>query len=87
MGYDYLEVGGAINRIIKATGVNAYAKSRSKNRILLRRAIFHALRGRGLSYPEIGELFQRDHTTVMNGIKKFNSEHNPFTSVVAKFLH
>jgi chromosomal replication initiation ATPase DnaA len=32
---------------------------------------FFELRDRGLSYPEIARLVQRDHTTVMSGVRKF----------------
>lgn len=37
--------------------------------VLARQALMAALRHRGLSYPQIGRLIGRDHTTVMHGIR------------------
>ena len=38
---------------------------------LARHHIWHELRERGWSYPQIGELFRRDHSTVMQGVSSF----------------
>ena len=32
---------------------------------------YFALKDHGLSYPEIARLVQRDHSTVMHGVRKF----------------
>lgn len=34
-----------------------------------RAALYTALRGHGMSYPEIGRLLRRDHTTVMSVVR------------------
>lgn len=44
--------------------------SRLKNVVAARHAVFVALRAAGWSYPAIGAVMGRDHTTVMAGVKK-----------------
>jgi chromosomal replication initiation ATPase DnaA len=39
-----------------------------------RRELYSALRDRGLSYPEIGWLLGRDHTTVLYGVRAWRRE-------------
>jgi chromosomal replication initiation ATPase DnaA len=41
--------------------------------IMPRRAIWWMLRCKGLSTAHIGTLTNRDHTTILNGLKKVNS--------------
>ena len=45
-------------------------RDRHRGRIEARRALYRALRVRGLSYPAIGYLVGRAHTTVMNALRE-----------------
>lgn len=45
-------------------------RSRLKLISKVRRQIWHELHLKGMSYPQIGLLFNRDHTTVIEGIRR-----------------
>lgn len=44
--------------------------SRHRGICLVRWAAMVAMRGRGMSYPAIGRMLGRDHSTVMSGIRQ-----------------
>lgn len=44
--------------------------SRERPVCLVRWAAMTAMRRKGMSYPKIGQVFNRDHSTVMSGIRK-----------------
>ncbi len=48
-------------------------RSRGKSVSLARRALYRSLRLRGLSLPEIGSLLNRDHTTILAGLRPLGS--------------
>lgn len=50
------------------------ARDRHKRISHVRCIAYWKLRQHGYSYPEIGALMQRDHTTVMVGVRKVESE-------------
>ncbi len=45
------------------------ARGRSKTVMLARRDLYLQLRMQGLSLPEIGSLLDRDHTTILHGLR------------------
>lgn len=47
---------------------------RHKNIAHARLVAYWLLRQRGLSFPEIGRVLNRDHTSVMYGVRKVDSE-------------
>lgn len=53
-----------------ATFTEVLTKRRTRRNVRARGRVFAILHGEGLSYPEIGELFGYDHTTVINAAKK-----------------
>ena len=54
-------------------------RSRCQSIVAGRRALCRALRERGLSYPEIGRLVGRDHTTVMTLVRHEGTKKLPAT--------
>lgn len=60
----------AIVREHHVTWAQVCSRSRRKRICEARNAAFRFLRGVGFSYPEIGAIFDRDHSTVIAGVKK-----------------
>lgn len=59
--------------VAKRTGVDVpdlLGRRRTPRLAAARRELYYALRCEGLSYPEIGGLLDRDHTTVLTEIKR-----------------
>jgi len=66
----------SISHILDAYGVTwneLVGPVRQAKYILPRRAIWWMLRCKGLSTSQIGAITNRDHTTIINGLKKVNS--------------
>jgi chromosomal replication initiation ATPase DnaA len=66
----------SISHILDAYGVTwneLVGPVRETKYILPRRAIWWMLRCKGLSTSQIGAITNRDHTTIINGLKKVNS--------------
>jgi chromosomal replication initiation ATPase DnaA len=66
-------VGDVLDGVLLATNVPECAllgRCRTMSVGRARNALYAALRAAGLSYPEIGALLGRDHTTVMHGVRK-----------------
>jgi chromosomal replication initiation ATPase DnaA len=57
---------------------------RDAQSIRARMAVYYALRDHGLSYPHIGHLMDRNHATIINGIRKV--EEDPEAVVMALAL-
>lgn len=55
------------------TRTDVLGRSRTKSVAAARQAVYRGLRERGLSYPEIGRLLDRDHTTVMHACREEGS--------------
>jgi chromosomal replication initiation ATPase DnaA len=53
---------------------HVFSDSRSKNVLRARTACYLHLRDKGLSYPEIGRIMMRDHTTIIHVIKKYRND-------------
>lgn len=70
-----------INKIISKTGIDIFEKCRRRQHILLKRAICHSLRNRGLSLHEIGTLVHL-HFSVVNNHLKQSIEFNPYYKTV-----
>lgn len=63
--------------IAKANNVlfdDVLSSSRSKNVMRARIACYLHLRGKGLSYPEIGKIMLRDHTTIIHVVRKHSQD-------------
>jgi chromosomal replication initiation ATPase DnaA len=45
------------------------ARSRNRNLVAARKAVALHVRGMGASYPELGALLKRDHTTIMQTLR------------------
>ncbi len=63
-------------RVSEATGVpldDLLGRKRHKSIASARRELYHALRWRGMSLPEIGSLLERDHTTILSGLRPSGS--------------
>ena len=62
----------------KACGVSSaepYARSRTKNATLARHLSWYLLLSiRGFAYADIGKEFQRDHSSVMHGVKRIATQ-------------
>ncbi len=59
---------GTVEALAQAYGVTStdvLGRGRTKAVVRARTALMRSLRERGLSYPEIGHLLDRDHATVM----------------------
>jgi len=48
-----------------------YGRSRSKKIFSARLEVYKVLRAEGYSYPEIGILMDRDHTTILRTLRKY----------------
>lgn len=48
--------------------------SRKKNLVVARHIAMYIARERGYSFPEIGCAFKRDHSTVINGVRKIEKD-------------
>jgi hypothetical protein len=59
-------------------------RSRLQSIVAGRRGLCRALRERGMSYPEIGSLIGRDHTSVMNLVRDDGTKKVPATVWLAK---
>jgi hypothetical protein len=51
--------------------LEAVSQSRKTKYKLVRFEMYHVMREAGYSLPRIGEIFNRDHTTIMHGIKRW----------------
>lgn len=47
-----------------------FGRSRTSRVCLVRHLFAYGLRVLGYSYPEIGRVLRRDHTTIMSGVKR-----------------
>ena len=60
---------------LEGTGVtleDVLGHSRHKNVVIARHALMALVREEtNLSYPQIGEIFNRDHTTIIAAVKKY----------------
>lgn len=56
--------------ILKEFGVDIYEKTRRKKTVDFRKAVITMLYESGYSKSEIGKIFNQDHTTVINAIRK-----------------
>jgi chromosomal replication initiation ATPase DnaA len=66
-----------IREICERRGVSVsdvMGKSRYKNVCSARKEVYVMLRGERLSYPVIGRMFSRDHTTVVDGVRRYEHE-------------
>lgn len=52
-----------------STIAQVFTLARTKSVVNARRAVAKLLRSKGLSYPEIGAILDRDHTTIMSLVK------------------
>ena len=62
-----------VTRAAAATGIcqsRIHSEGRTIRIVRIRWAIFQVLRQRGWSLHEIGDVFGKDHGTVINGLKK-----------------
>ncbi len=57
-----------------ATFDEVMSRSRTSRVTRARHAVWFTLYDMGWSYPDIGDVFERDHTTVMSGVKAFADE-------------
>lgn len=62
-----------IKKYIKAHKLDTPIRYREFNDI--RGVLYSYLREKGFKFQEIGKLFNRDHATVINGIKRYNDLH------------
>ena len=65
------------NEVTAITGFGkVILRSRSRSRSFVRARAFFAIiaKAHGMSYPEIAALLDRDHTSIMNQIKKFKTD-------------
>ncbi len=69
-----LEVSAAEHGV---TREDALRRSRRNSDVAARRMFCRALKERGLSYPEIGNLIGRDHTTAMNLVRGKGMKNRP----------
>lgn len=56
-------------RETRVNGADILGRSRDKLAMRARRTLYRRLREEGYSYPTIGRMVGRDHTTVMSGVK------------------
>lgn len=68
------------------TGIDIYSKSRSKNKVLLRQALYYELHEKGFSYPEIAAYFHKNHTTIMYAVRRINMDTNPYLELVKNVM-
>ncbi len=79
------QIRAAIKHISNSIKINPLKKSRLKNYVLLRQSMFAYLREKGYSYPEIGEIFNMNHTTVFHSLSNKGSvRENAYNEIVAK---
>jgi len=58
-----------IKKLIKKDGLNT--KSRNAPLINRRMYLYNVMRRHGMIYEDIGKYFDRDHATVMHGVRRF----------------
>jgi len=58
-----------IKKLIKKDGLNT--KSRNAPLINRRMYLYNLMRRHGMIYEDIGKYFDRDHATVMHGVRRF----------------
>jgi chromosomal replication initiation ATPase DnaA len=66
-----------IREICERRGValkDVMGRSRFKNVCLARKEAYVMLRGEGMLYPAIAKIFGRDHTTVIDGVRRYRNE-------------
>jgi chromosomal replication initiation ATPase DnaA len=66
-----------IREICERRGVSVaevMGRSRYKNVCSARKEVYAMLRDESLSYPVIGRMFGRDHTTVVDGVRRYEHE-------------
>jgi hypothetical protein len=51
---------------------NVLAKGRSEPEVACRAVMAHYLRGRGMSFPRIGQMLNRDHTSILHLVNTRN---------------
>jgi len=62
-----------VRKIAKKYGVTAqeiYGRSREKTIQAARVAVYQKMRDIGMSYPEIGRVMERNHTTILMGLRE-----------------
>lgn len=62
-------------RVIALTGKPLeYYKGKQRDRmsVIIRKCIFYSMRKSGLSFKRIGQMFNRDHSTVVHGVSSVN---------------
>lgn len=64
-----LEIVSETERVTGVSRAEILGKKRHRNIVKARWLAMQRARDIGLSYPEIGRVFDRDHTSVMHGVK------------------
>lgn len=75
MVFRFGEMRGIASQVSEATGVSVEdmrSPSRLRHHARARQYCFYFGRAKGLSYAQIGRYFNRDHTTVMYGVRKIS---------------
>jgi len=75
-----------IEKVSTITQIDIREPRKSKTRVLLRQAVFFHLRKLGYSYPEIGELFGKNHTTIMHAVNNPSIKDNAYINMVGDLL-
>jgi hypothetical protein len=58
-----------VKALIKARSLNT--KSRRQIKVYTRFVLYNLLREEGYSFPEIGRMFNRDHSSILHGLKAY----------------
>lgn len=69
-GEESMVVLDTVGALLGYTRADLYGTGRSGGVALARQIVMYLLRAEGLSFPEIGKVLRRDHTTVMAGCKR-----------------
>jgi len=65
---------GPVLKRLDMTWEEIVRDNRQRHYVLARREVYHALRQAGWSYPSIGQLCHRDHSTILYAVQKW-AEH------------
>jgi chromosomal replication initiation ATPase DnaA len=71
------DIAEIINSLVVETGIPAWvilSRKRPERIVVLRQIAYFLARKKGYTFQDIGDVFGRHHTTIMNGVRKIKHE-------------
>jgi len=67
-----MQIGESVSRAFRVSPQTVFSKSRVKKAVVARSVVYRLLRDEGISTPRIARHFDRDHSTVLFALDKFD---------------